>query len=184
MHPPLVPQIWFPSAPPLRPVMAAPERRRPAGAPTAAPRCLLFSSSPLGPSSRPSPGRARGRSRASPPRALSASSTARRAGRRPIPPPLLLGGLAIPAPAPGLDQPGPLYRLAPAEPRPHASLEAPAQCGKEGRKPASVPTGRSPAHARPGSRTMFGRHPGSVLSPAAAFRCCIARSWHAFLLKF
>ncbi|KAJ1174072.1 hypothetical protein NDU88_005895 [Pleurodeles waltl] len=92
MHTPLVPQIWFPSAPPLRPVVAAPERRRPAGAPTAALRCLLFSSSPLGPSSRPSPGRARGRSRASPPWALSASSTARRAGRRPIPPPLLLGG--------------------------------------------------------------------------------------------
>ncbi|KAJ1216603.1 hypothetical protein NDU88_004204 [Pleurodeles waltl] len=86
--------------------------------------------------------------------------------------------------APGFGRPGPLHWSAPTKPRLPALLEAPAPQGEEGRKPAPEPTGRFQLHARPGSRTAAGRHPGTLPSPAVALRCCVTRGGHAYLYEF
>ncbi|KAJ1160423.1 hypothetical protein NDU88_000925 [Pleurodeles waltl] len=94
------------------------------------------------------------------------------------------GGLTTPAHGTRIHSAGPLHRSVPTEPRLLALLEAPARRGKEGRRPASDPTGRFQLPARPGSRTTARRHPGVFPSPAVTLRCCGTRGWHAFLSKF
>ncbi|KAJ1122628.1 hypothetical protein NDU88_001113 [Pleurodeles waltl] len=94
------------------------------------------------------------------------------------------GGLTVPAPRTRIQSAGAALSARAGQAATPGFTRGLAQRGKEGRKPAPEPVGRSSVHARPGSRMVTGRHPGSVPSPAVAFSCCVARRRHAFLHEF